>query len=263
MKNKYSKIIFVFIFFCVYSLSKAQTIEDIKRKSDNNKNDRTNSSSSSSDLPISPAVATSCLNNMNVCLPLMNYLFTGIGSIQKLFLEAENDVPDISSIQIQMEAGLNPKADLYLLRPRIKGNWGLFGTDFRGFYLYQENAKGFSNYSTYDWQVLMLNLSALKEFKLRTGVGFMYEEFNKTFTAEYTFNTEIVPSDIFKFNAEYRLARDGKTRFNSRQEFNTGVDFTVLNTEHFITYAGPHVSYNKIYDTEFWSFGAGLSFKIQ
>ena len=109
----------------------------------------------------------------------------------------------------------------YLFNPRIRGNWGLFSTDFRINYLIQETTSGTSDLSSLDWQILQLNILTTRNVIGRVGGGFMQENFGgrKSFF-ESSFGL-FVQSNSKKIGAsiEYRVAQDYDTGVNPRREF--------------------------------------------
>lgn len=153
-------------------------------------------------------------------LDVFFFLFDGLGSLHTSKLQKRRDYPSVTSFDVCLQGAIKP-ASYYILQPRIRGNWGLFSTDFRMNYLIEDDVDGLRHIRTNDWQVLQLNLITNRFFTFRVGTGFMQEAFNEyTYFSESSFMLNIHAPDQSKvLGFEYRFAKDWDTGANPRREF--------------------------------------------
>lgn len=152
-------------------------------------------------------------------LDVFFFLFDGLGSLHTSKLQ-KRDNPSVISFDVSLQGAIKP-ASYYILQPRIRGNWGLFSTDFRMNYLIEDDVEGLKHIRTNDWQVLQLNLITNRFFTFRVGTGFMQEAFNEyQYFSESSFMLNIHAPDQSKvLGFEYRFAKDWDTGANPRNEF--------------------------------------------
>ncbi|MBL7849559.1 MAG: hypothetical protein JNN04_01565, partial [Cyclobacteriaceae bacterium] len=88
----------------------------------------------------------------------------------KLHPDNRQRYPSMVSLDMYAQAGYKDKA--YMFWPRIRGNWGLFSTDFRANYLFEkDDTGGYKQLHTNDWQVLQLNITTSRLLTFRVGLG--------------------------------------------------------------------------------------------
>src|SRR5687767_4134544 len=143
----------------------------------------------------------------------LDFLFGNVIQWQGMKLHDDRSrYPSMVSLDIMVQGAVKPSS-YYLFWPRVRGNWGLFSTDFRMNYLIEEGLDGFIHIRTNDWQVLQLNLITSRFFTFRLGTGFMQE----TFAAERTFSESAfmlmihAPDQTKVLGFEYRFSKDWET----------------------------------------------------
>jgi hypothetical protein len=190
-----------------------------------------------------------------------NFLFSGIGEWQSFKLrDSRERYPSMVSLDVMLQAGIKPSS-YYLLMPRIRGNWGLFSTDFRMSYLIEEGAEGFEHIRTNDWQVLQLNLVTHRFFTFKVGTGFMQEAFNdEEMFSETAFLLFVHAPDQSKLlGFEYRFAKDWETGSNPRWELSAQYQHELFNKGALHGYASVGTVFQKYYNQiEVWGVQAGF-----
>lgn len=183
----------------------------------------------------------------------------------KLHEENRQRYPLTVSLETMIQAGYKPKDD-YFLWPRVRGNWGLFSTDFRMNYMFEkDDAGGYKQFHTNDWQVLQLNITTSRFLTLRVGAGTMTEAFgNFNQYTEVTVGFGIhAPDQSNVFYAEYRDAYKSGVDVKARIEFNAQYQHRIFNSGALKGYLTAGVVYQKYYSTvDFWGVQAGLAFKV-
>lgn len=197
---------------------------------------------------------------------LFNTILFFIPEWQKYKLHPDNRLryPSMVSLDLYAQGGYKDKA--YMFWPRIRGNWGLFSTDFRSSFLFEkDDAGGYNQLHTNDWQILQLNITTSRFLTLRVGLGTMTEafgDFNQytEFTAGFGIHA---PDQTNIFFAEYRDAyRDGLD-VKARIEFSAQYQHQIFSAGDFKGYLTGGVVYQKYYGTiDFWGVQAGLLFRV-
>ncbi|GHN01252.1 hypothetical protein WSM22_27410 [Cytophagales bacterium WSM2-2] len=154
----------------------------------------------------------------------------------------------------------------YLFNPRIRGNWGLFSTDFRMNYLIEDNhGSGTNDLTTYDWQVLHLNLITTRNVTARVGGGTLYERFgDKRSFFEWTSGLSIFSNtQTIVGNIEYRVAKDYETGAIPRREINFSLEKQLFRTGLWRGYATIGGVYQRYYESvSVWGLQAGLAIRV-
>jgi len=116
-----------------------------------------------------------------VKLPI--YIIGGIAEWQDYKIEKKKINPSVISFDVMLQGAIQPST-YYILQPRVRGNWGLFSTDFRMNYIIEESIDGTKELRTDDWQILQLNVVTTKNIIARIGGGVLHENFSggKTFS---------------------------------------------------------------------------------
>lgn len=182
-------------------------------------------------------------------------------------LQRRTDIPSVVSLEVMGQVALQPPAN-YLLLPRIRGNWGLFSTDFRYNFLIED--AGIDNQvkslGTFDWQVLQMNFVNSKHVTVRLGGGLMAENFgdhNGFF--EWTFGTDL----RFKENkwgggAEYRATDVSDVGVMPRREVNARMEHRLLEWKRLKGYATVGGVFQRYYNAvSVWGVQTGLIFRLQ
>ncbi len=243
---------FVYSFLLVVSLIHAQAqVSDIKSASSNNASngggggDRRSGSNSS--------FAFLIYDGLNILINWQQY------KLQKKELN-----PYMVSLDIISQVAVQPSR-YYLYNPRVRGNWGLFSTDFRVNYLLQETGSGTDDLSSIDWQVLQLNIVTTKHVIGRIGGGIMKENFGgRQSFFESTYGV-FVQSNSKKIGGsiEYRLAQDFNTGQVPRRELSTQFEKRLFSSGYWNTYLTLGGVYQRYYESfSVWGLQVGLAFRI-
>jgi len=187
-----------------------------------------------------------------------------LGSWQQRKLKKKELNPSMISVDILAQAATQP-SQYYLANPRVRGTWGLFSTDFRLNYLLQETANGTEDLSSFDWQVLQLNIITTRHVMGRVGGGFMKENFGgrKSFF-ESTYGL-LLQSNSKKIggNIEYRLAQDFDTGVVARRELSLQFEKRISSRGYWNTYVTFGGVYQRYYESiTVWGLQAGIAFRI-
>lgn len=195
----------------------------------------------------------------------LDFLFGGIVEWQSFKLnESRERYPSMVSLEIFLQGAIKPSS-YYIIWPRVRGNWGLFSTDFRMNYLIEEGIDGYQHIRTNDWQVFQLNLITSRFITLRAGTGFMQEAFNsKEMFSETAFLLNIhAPDQTKQIGFEYRFAKDWDTGANPRREFTIQYQHQIFSTGALHGYATLGGAYQRYYnDITVWGIQAGLVFRF-
>lgn len=185
---------------------------------------------------------------------------------QKYKLHPDNRLRYPSMVSLDLYAQGGYKDNAFMLWPRVRGNWGLFSTDFRASYLFEkDDAGGYKQLHTNDWQVLQLNITTSRLLTFRVGLGAMTEafgDFNQytEFTAGFAIHA---PDQSNVFLAEYRDAYRSGLDVKARIEFSAQYQHQVFSTGLLKGYFTVGAVYQKHYGTiDFWGVQAGLLFRV-
>lgn len=224
----------------------SQVNSEIKRHSTNNqtKNNSSNSesyesSSESDDISIGNEVAGACIETcVSACasgvFDILGHLLANIGESNGEYVDSKKEeVPYISHFDMAFQLGVLPNQYLVYL-PRIRGQYGTFGTDFRVYHNQEYRLKDVDPYTTYDWQILVLNLVSVRQLNWRIASGIMIESFdgNSNVFNEHTMAFSIFPRKKLTLNVEGRLTPDYETGIVVRQEVNANVLYQVNKSEN-------------------------------
>lgn len=191
--------------------------------------------------------------------------FDGIAEAQSFKLSKDRErYPSMVSFDVMIQGAVKPSA-YYLFWPRIRGNWGLFGTDFRLNYLIEESVDGYIHVRTNDWQIIQLNLVTSRFFTFRLGTGIMQEAFSEESSfSETAFMLMVHAPDQTKvLGFEYRFAKDWDTGANPRREFSVQYQHQLFNTGNLHGYATVGGIYQRYYNSiDVWGIQGGLMFRF-
>jgi hypothetical protein len=183
---------------------------------------------------------------------------------QEYKLQKKHVNPYMVSLDIISQVAIQPSR-YYLYNPRIRGNWGLFSTDFRINYLLEENVLGAQDLSSIDWQVLQLNIVTTHNVIGRIGGGFMKENFGgrqSFFESTYGIFVQLNSKGI-GVSAEYRLAQDFVTGAIPRREVSAQFEKRLFSKGYWNTYLTLGGAYQRYYESiSVWGVQAGLAFRI-
>jgi hypothetical protein len=188
---------------------------------------------------------------------LFNIVFGEIIQAQQQKLERRSEVPGMISVDAIFQGAINPSS-YYVLHPRIRGNWGLFSTDFRFNYLVEETIGEIEHIRTNDWQILELNLVTTRDALFRVGGGIMQEAFSggKAY-GEWSAALELHPG-TWRVGclAEYRDA-------DVRKELSASVVYPLFDQKALHGFVTAGVLYQKYYSSvEVWGMQGGMMVKL-
>ncbi len=188
-----------------------------------------------------------------------------LGDVQSMKLKKADSIRRIVSLETFFQGAVQPST-YYLFNPRIRGNWGLFSTDFRMNYLVEEKTGNTTNdLTTLDWQMVQLNLVTARNVTVRVGGGSLYERFgSKQSFFEWTTGISFYSNaQTIVANMEYREARDLVTNAIPRREINFSLEKQIFNAGALHGYASIGGVYQRYYQSvSVWGFQAGLVFRI-
>ena len=192
-------------------------------------------------------------------------VFVQVGQCQGAKLQSDRSrYPSMVSLDLMLQGAVKPSS-YYMLWPRIRGNWGLFSTDFRMNYLIEDDVDGYKHIRTNDWQIVQLNLITSKYIMFRFGTGLMTEAFeSRRRFNETSFMFDVHAPDQTKVIAfEYRFAKDWNTGVNPRREFSVQYQHQFMSAGALHSYISAGVTYQKYYGTiEVWGMQGGILFRI-
>lgn len=188
----------------------------------------------------------------------------GIVAWQRDKLHKREINPRIVSLEFPLQIAMQPSA-YYLFNPRVRGNWGLFSTDFRVNYLIEQDINGLKDLATFDWQIIQLNLITTRNVIGRVGFGTMKENFGdmRSFL-ESSFSLSVFSSDHkIGGNMEYRVAKDYDIYSTPRREVSVSIEkqiFTIGASYGLVTLGGVYQRYYN--NVSVWGIQAGMVFRI-
>jgi hypothetical protein len=146
----------------------------------------------------------------------------------------------------------------YVINPRIRGNWGIFSSDFRLNYILEEDIEGVKYLRTNDWQILQLNLITTKEVTVRVGGGVIYEAFGQRNNyPEWTAGVHIRPfGEKLGGIVEYRGSE-------ARKEVNAHLRYTFFERAKLHGYLTAGAVYQRYYSQiNVWGMQGGIAMSI-
>lgn len=197
---------------------------------------------------------------------IFDLFFNAIPDWQRYKLQDDRArYPSMVSLEVLMQGAVKPSA-YYMLWPRVRGNWGLFSTDYRINYLIEEDVDGgFKHIRTNDWQVLQLNLITSRFITFRFGTGLMKEAFaGKRSFNEWAFMLGFHSPDQYKLIFfEYRVAVDWDTEVTTRTELSAQYQHQIFSAGALHGYFSAGVVYQRYYESiEVWGLQGGFIFRL-
>ncbi len=254
-------------------------VDDIKKKSRENKNSGGNSDSynyggGNSDNPCLDACGEACFEFA------FAIAFEALLSHHAYLMENRDKDPTVLSLDLMPHFAYGPEDNYFNLLPRIRGTWGVLSSDFRFNYLADYKDASADIYKVYEWQVVELNFLPIEELNIRVGSGIFVENFtassldpisgsmvgrrykdtyNENFASlELRLNDQQVLTSL-----EGRFAYDYDTGNHVFTEINLRASFRFLDIPHVFSYLTGGIVYQKYYSSiDLWSIQAGFSFNI-
>ncbi len=179
-------------------------------------------------------------------------------------LQKRGEVPNVLSLEVFAQAGIQPSS-YYIFNPRVRGNWGIFLTDFRMNYMIEDKLGGPVDLRTDDWQVLGLNIVNTKMVTARISTGIMHEAFGdgNMFSESVAGISVMRPDQKIGGMGEFRWSRDYSTGATPRLEASLAVQRKLFDHKSIHMFATGGVMFQRYYsEINVWGMQAGLAFKI-
>jgi hypothetical protein len=248
-------------------------IDDIKKKSDDNKENRNNNSSSNSNSNDDSGgdIAESCASGCSSgCMDIGCNLFSGFLS------EYTDDVasyratnPKILSLDANADfsAAINinsAKTYNYMVyMPSLRANLASFLLEFR-FNLLTEYSNDLPN-SFKCWDAIIgFNIVPSDRFILTLGTGVEREMFNEMYFHEYYIGSRIWSAELSNYlELDYRISADYETGAFPFQEAGVRYNIRIMNFGHVYTHLALGLIYQNYYQSHnIWGLRAGIVFNI-
>jgi hypothetical protein len=193
-----------------------------------------------------------------------DFFINNLPALQQRVLQKRDINPSIVSLDVIGQVATQPSR-YYLSNPRLRGNWGIFSTDFRFNYLLEENATGNQDLGTFDWQILQLNIVNTRHVIARIGGGIMQENFGgrgNFFESTYALFGQSTNKKVGG-TLEYRVAQDFNTGVVPRRELNASFERRIFSRGDWNAYLMAGGVWQRYYQRiDVWGIQAGLAFRI-
>lgn len=187
----------------------------------------------------------------------VDLFFGSLVQWQEVKLRKKEINPTVISFDVMLQGAIQPSS-YYILHPRIRGNWGLFSTDFRFNYLIEEEFKGVKHIRTNEWQILQMNVITTRHVIARIGGGILNESFSggKTF-GEGTLGLHLqTTNQQLGGMIEYRWSEP-------RTEWNAQAQFRIFQTGSLNGYVTAGLVHQQYYNTiNVWGMQGGFMLRI-
>jgi hypothetical protein len=188
----------------------------------------------------------------------------GFAIWQSNALQNRGEVPNILSLEVFGQAAVQPST-YYVFNPRVRGNWGIFLTDFRMNYMLEEKIGEPADLRTDDWQILGLNLINTRTVTLRLSTGIMHEAFGDG----NVYSESVLGLNVMSDNqsiggmGEFRWVKDHFTITSPRVEASLGVQKKLFDHKAIHVFATGGAMFQRYYNqVNVWGFTGGLAFKL-
>lgn len=191
-----------------------------------------------------------------------------LGDPQSRVLDLRDSIPEIVSIELYNDLSISNSGKTTVYNPKLRLNKGLFSTEVRWYGLYERSSETgkMEHFNYLDWQIVQLNLSPAKKFKMTVGVGFTKEFYSNSTFFDWGFAAVYYPAEFLKFRVEYRNSKDFETKVSPRTLWVSSVEFKIFGDRHtsLVGYMGANVNYARFYDSVYlWTFGPTLYLRLQ
>ncbi len=225
------------IVFAVGFQSLAQ-IDDIRKQADKHKNDKkdddksiqgSHNNSNSNDGACFDACCSGCANE--VVATLLESLLMH----HQTLMARRSEYPHYLSFEVMPHVGygkyFSDKNNNYInFLPRIRGNWGVFSTDFRMNYLATYDNYKADVFKTLEWDAFLVNICADDVFKFTIGTGFLYEYYTKQYYNEHYLGIELgFDKRAFLTTVEGRFATNYETNMFVEASVRENIRFIKFN----------------------------------
>jgi hypothetical protein len=203
-------------------------------------------------------------SNASLAYFFIDFTVRNIVPWQMNTLQKRGEVPNVLSLEVYGQASIQPST-YYVFNPRVRGNWGIFLTDFRMNYMIQEKIGKPEDLRTDDWQILGLNIINTRRVTARISTGIMHEAFGdgnifSESAAGLSIMTDNQRSGII---SEFRWARDYTTNTNPRLEGSIAFQRKLFDRGAIHMFATGGVQFQRYYNQiNVWGLQGGLAFKL-
>lgn len=212
------KVLFFCIIFSV-GLSYGQINDDLRTASKKKKASSSSGGSGGSTSSGSSGVSSSDLSLLidacgclyNVGVPFFtDVVVKGIQKNTNFIKDNKDSLPRIKNMELSFGYGAYPENEAIYL-PKLRLQAGYIGTSFRS-YVIQDKANPFLRdlFAFYSWQMLEFNYVNRENFTMRSGVGFVYNDFARLMSLEIGTSADVFFADEkFRVNIEGRITPFG------------------------------------------------------
>jgi hypothetical protein len=179
-------------------------------------------------------------------------------------LQKRGEVPNVLSLEVYGQASIQPST-YYVFNPRVRGNWGIFLTDFRMNYMIEEKIGKPEDLRTDDWQILGLNIINTRKVTARISTGIMHEAFGdgNIFNESAAGLTVMTDDQRMGVMGEFRWARDYTTGRNPRLEGSIAFQRKLFDHKAIHMFATGGVTFQRYYnEINVWGMQGGIAFKL-
>ncbi|MEI9921772.1 MAG: hypothetical protein WDO14_23720 [Bacteroidota bacterium] len=179
-------------------------------------------------------------------------------------LQKRGEVPNVLSLEVFGQASIQPST-YYVFNPRVRGNWGIFLTDFRTNYMLEEKIGKWNDLRTDDWQILGLNIVNTRRVTARISTGIMHEAFSggNTFSESAAGISVMTDNQRSGVTGEFRWARDYTTNRTPRIEGSIFYQQKLFDHGVIHMFATGGVQFQRYYnEINVWGIQGGLIFKL-
>lgn len=222
---KFFASLIALLLIAVGQVSYAQ-VGKIKDNARSNRSSGWSSSSDSGDYDDDSGCADACGGF------IAEVMFFAIVASQQAVLETRDEYPERVSLEWHGTLGDNMVGQAQLFNTGIKGNWGIFSTDFKFQYLYET----LDDLSIYDWTVLMVRIP-IGPVKFEYGVGNIH-----VYELNFDYFKQHIGIDVRFPNSKVTAASSYHwTDGDFRESFNARLDYQLFQANSFRL--SPMISY--------------------
>jgi len=194
----------------------------------------------------------------------IDFAFRSVIPWQINTLQKRGEVPNVLSLEVYGQVAIQPST-YYVFNPRVRGNWGIFLTDFRMNYMIEDKLGGPVDLRTDDWQMLGLNIVNTRIVTARVSTGIMHEAFGdgNIFNESVAGISVMTPDQRIGGIGEFRWSHDYSNGTNPRLEASLGVQRKLFDHKAVHVFATGGAVFQRYYnEINVWGVQAGFAFKL-
>ena len=182
-----------------------------------------------------------------------------IGAAQRAALENVDIYPERFSLESFTTYGADLKSDAQYFQAGLRGNWGIFGSDFK----YTNLIDITGQLKTIDWQVVVIRIP-IKNFKIDYGLGFIsiLDQDQSYFNSSLGFDWRL-PNLGVNIASGYQWSQKTSLGTRFKRSYILRVDYEVYNYKKF--HLSPMIEYsyhNYFEETTFSLISAGIIIRV-